>query len=66
MWRGTRLSTSQDVVRGRSCADIGCEVGNAFVLEFAVALINHTAIFAVGVPYLCTKVTAAVAADNLT
>ena len=36
------------------------------ILEFAVALINHTAIFAVGVPYLCTKVTAAVAADNLT
>ena len=52
MWRGTRLSPSQDVVRGRSCADIGCEVGNAFVLEFAVALNNHTAVFAVGVPDL--------------
>lgn len=36
------------------------------ILEFAVALINHTAVLAVGVPDLCTKVTAAVAADNLT
>mgnify|MGYP007059316931 CR=1 FL=1 len=33
-------------------------------LELAVALVNHTAIFTVGVPNLRTKVTPAVSADD--
>ena len=33
--------------------------------KLAVALVNHTAIFTVGMPNLRTKVTPAVSADNL-
>ena len=36
------------------------------ILEFAVALINHTAIFAVGVPYLGTELLSAITTENST